>query len=204
MLVIVAVAVAAALLLALGALLVRRVRVHAQVKAMVDAEGAWRAAGGGAVGPIAFTAGVSPSGAAWTAHALGRTIARGTRVPGGVGAGASAARRRLGGARAFALARAALRRVRFDRVDATVRGAADDPATSARVMGLVTAASAAFAPRANVATHVDWLADAPFVDVDCDLEASFVPLVLGWDVARAALVKSPARSASGPLGRRSR
>jgi hypothetical protein len=77
--------------------------------------------------------------------------------------------------------------VRFDRFDATVHGAAGDPATSARVMGLLTAAGAAFAPRATIATHVDWLADAPFVDVDCDLEASFVPLLFGWDVARATL-----------------
>jgi hypothetical protein len=193
-------AVAAALLLALGALLARRVRVRAQLKAMVDAEGAWRAAAGGAVGPLAFTAGASPSGAAWTAHALGRSLlrsARGTRPPGAASARISAARRRLGRARAFALARAALRGIRFDRVDATVRGAADDPATSARVMGLLTAASAAFAPRANVATHVDWMADAPFVDVDCDLEASFVPLMLGWGLARAALFESR------PLRRRS-
>lgn len=184
---IVAAVVLAALLAALSVLLVRRVRVHAQVKAMVDPAGDWRAAAGGAVGPIAFTAGVSPSGAAWTAHALGRTLARGTRVPRHARAGASAAGKRLGAARAFALGRAALRSVRFDRFDATVHGAAGDPATSARVMGLLTAASAAFAPRATIATHVDWLADAPFVDVDCDLEASFVPLLFGWDVARAAI-----------------
>jgi hypothetical protein len=178
-------AVALAMVLAaLAVLLVRRVRVHAQVKAMVDAEGAWRAAAGGAVGPIAFTAGVSPSGTAWTAHALGRTLARGTRVPQRASARAGAARRRLGAARIFALGRTVLRSVRFDRFDATVHGAAGDPATSARVMGLLTAASAAFAPRATIATHVDWLADAPFVDVDCDLEASFVPLLFGWDVAR--------------------
>ena len=194
----VAAVVLAASLLAIGTLLVRRVRVHAQVKAMVDAAGAWRAAAGGAVGPIAFTAGVSPSGAAWTAHALGRTVARGTRVPRSARAGASVARRRVGPARAFALARVALRRVRFDRFDAVVRGAADDPATSARIMGLISAASAALAPGATVATHVDWFAEEPFVDVDCDLEASFVPLLFGWDVARATLFKSPAHRAGEP------
>ena len=54
-------------------------------------------------------------------------------------------------------------------------------------MGLLAAASAVLAPRANIASDVDWLADAPYVDVDCDLEASFVPLLLGWDVARSDL-----------------
>jgi hypothetical protein len=186
---VIAVAVAVTILLAVGALLARRVKVRAQVKAKADVGGAWSAAAGGAVGPIAFTAGISPGGAAWTAHLLGRTVARGTRVPGGdavrrVGA---RVRRRTTAARALGVARTVLRRVRFDRFDALVRGTAGDPATSARIMGLLTAASAAFAPRARIASDVDWLADAPFVDVDCDLEASFVPLLLGWDVARATL-----------------
>ncbi|MGH7295604.1 MAG: hypothetical protein ACRELB_11750, partial [Polyangiaceae bacterium] len=86
-------------------------------------------------------------------------------------------------------AAALLRRVRFDRVDALVQGAADDPATSARVMGLLSAASAALAPGANIESRVDWLSDSPFVDVDCDLEASFVPLLLGWDLARGAWMR---------------
>jgi hypothetical protein len=175
---VVAVVVVVAVVLACCALLALRVTVRAQVKAMADAGGEWRAAAGGAIGPIAFTAGVSPAGAAWTAHVLGRRVARGTRVPRG-------ASRRVSPQDAFAVARSALRRVRFDRVDARVHGAAGDPAESAQLLGLVSAAGAVLAPRANIASDVDWLADAPFVDVDCELEASFVPVALGWDVVRA-------------------
>lgn len=180
----VALAVAAAVLaVAVAALLVRPVHVRAQVKASVDPEGAWRAAAGGEVWPFAFTAGVSPGGSAWTAHALGRRLARGKGIP------APLPRSPLSAFtwRRFDTALAILRRVRFDRLDARVHGAAGDPATSARVLGVIRAAGAALAPRAHIATDVDWMADAPFVDVDCDLEASFVPLLLGWDVARATL-----------------
>ncbi len=169
------------------ALLARRVRVRAQLKAMAR-NGAWRAAAGGAVGPIAFTAGVSPDGSAWTAHVLGRTVARGRRVP-GVDRAREAARGQEW--RALDVAEIAARRLRFDRLDALVHGAADDPATSARVMGFLTAASALF-PRARVTSDVDWMADAAFVDVDCDVEASFVPLLVGWDVARLALHRGAA------------
>src|ERR1019366_10643222 len=96
------------------------------------------------------------------------------------------------------------RRVRFDRVDARVHGAAGDPATSAQLMGFIAAAGAVLAPRANIASDVDWLADAPFVDVDCDLEASFVPVALGWDVMRARLAdlrKAVARESRAPKQR---
>jgi len=172
-------AVVLGLLLAASALLALRVRVRAQIKAMARQGGGWRAAGGGAVGPIAFTAGLSPDGSAWTAHLLGRTVARGRRLPATPRASGSTDR-------ALDVATVALLRVRFDRVDARVQGAADDPATSARVMGLVAAASSLF-PRVRVASGVDWLADAPYVDVDCDVEASFVPLLVGWDMARLAL-----------------
>ena len=175
-----AVLVVTAVVLACGALLALRVKVRAQVKAMADSQGSWRAAAGGAVGPIAFTAGVSADGAAWTAHVLGRSVARGTRVP-------EAARKRVSPRYAPAFARRALRRVRFDRVDARVHGAAGDPATSAQVMGLIAAAGAVLAPRANIASDVDWLADEPFVNVDCDVEASFVPVAIGWDLLRARL-----------------
>jgi hypothetical protein len=177
-----AVLVVTAVVLACGALLALRVKVRAQVKAMADSQGKWRAAAGGAVGPIAFTAGVSADGAAWTAHVLGRSVARGTRVP-------EAARKRISPRDALAFARRALRRVRFDRVDARVHGAAGDPATSAQVMGLIAAAGAVLAPRANIASDVDWLADEPFVNVDCDVEASFVPVVIGWDLMRARLFR---------------
>jgi hypothetical protein len=170
------------------ALLALRVRVRAQVKAMVHAAGGWRAAAGGAVGPIAFTAGVSPEGSAWTAHVLGRSVARGRRLPKAPGRG----RVSLTGDRALDVATVALRRVRFDRLDARVHGAADDPATSARVMGLLAAASA-LVPRARVSTDIDWLADAAFVDVDCDMEASFVPLLVGWDMARLAVERRKER-----------
>ena len=165
------------------ALLARRVRVRAQVKAMADARGTWRAAAGGAVGPVAFTAGISPDGSAWTAHVLGRTVARGRRLP-----AADKAREVARGHewRALDVAEIAARRMRFDRLDALVHGAADDPAASARVMGFLTAASALF-PRARVRSDVDWMADAAYVDVDCDVQASFVPLLVGWDVARLAL-----------------
>jgi hypothetical protein len=51
------------------------------------------------------------------------------------------------------------------------------------------------APLARIASEVDWMADAPFVDVDCEVEASFVPVAIGWDLARARLAammqKSP-------------
>ncbi len=194
--VLVALAVLASLALLAGALLVRRVTVRAQVKARADSAGSWTAAAGGAFGPLAFTAGASPAGSAWTAHLLGRRLARGTRLPGREALRRRAARLRPGRARAWALARAVLRRVRFERLDALVRGAADDPATSARVLGLLTAAGAVLAPRARITGDVDWTADAAFVDVDCDLEASFVPLLLGWDVARATLVGFRVRSPS--------
>ncbi|HEY5241262.1 MAG TPA: hypothetical protein VIJ22_07350 [Polyangiaceae bacterium] len=182
-----AVLVVTAVVLACGALLALRVKVRAKVKATADAQGSWRAAAGGAMGPIAFTAGVSRDGAAWTAHVLGRSVARGTRVP-------DAARARVTPMGAFSLARRALRRVRFDRVDARVHGAAGDPATSAEVLGLIAAAGAVLAPRANIASEVDWLADEPFVDVDCDVEASFVPVAIGWDLVRARLATLMHRS----------
>ena len=182
-----AVLVVTAVVLACGALLALRVKVRAQVKAMADSRGSWRAAAGGAMGPLAFTAGVSPDGAAWSAHVLGRSVARGTRVP-------EAARERVTPMRAFSVARRALRRVRFDRVDARVHGAAGDPATSAQVMGLVVAAGAVLAPRANIVSDVDWLADEPFVNVDCDVEASFVPVAVGWDFVRARLATLMQRS----------
>jgi hypothetical protein len=182
--VLVALAIAAAVAaFVLAAALVRRVRVRATLQASVDPEGAWRAAAGGALGPFAFTAGASPGGTAWTAHALGRRVARGTRVPRSVRR--TLPTRTSGHGLDYALA--VLRHVRVDRLDARLHGAAGDPATSAHVLGLVTAAGAALAPRAHIATDVDWMADAAFVDVDCDLEASFVPLLLGWDVARATL-----------------
>jgi hypothetical protein len=182
------VALLAAVTVALAVLLVRRVRVRASLEAAADAEGTWSAAGGGAVGPLAFTAGVSPRGTAWSAHVLGRTVARSSPGP---RARSGEAAPGLTPARAWDLSRAALRHVRFDRLDARVHGAADDPATSAIVAGWLAAASAVVAPGARVATDVDWLADQPFVHVDCDLEASFVPLLLGWDVARIALRRSP-------------
>ena len=176
----VAVLAVAAVVLVCCALLALRVKVRAQVKAVADSAGTWRAAAGWAVGPIAFTAGISPQGAAWTAHVLGRPVARGARLP-------EAARGRISPLDALALARRALRRVRFDRVDARVHGAAGDPAESARLLGFITAAGAVLAPRAHIVSEVDWWADAPFVDVNCDLEASFVPVTLGWDVVRARL-----------------
>ncbi len=173
----------AALLIAPLAMACARVRLRAQVRASADAEGTWRAAAGGAVGPVAFTAGLSPGGTAWSAHVLGRNVARGTRIPAG------GARRRIPRTqRAWTIGRAALGRVHFDRLDAHVRGAADDPATSARIAGAIAAFSATVTPFARVTTDVDWMADQAFVDLDCDLEASFVPLLLGWDVARAALI----------------
>jgi hypothetical protein len=175
----------ACLACAAAVLLLRRVRVHARVKATASTEGPWSAAAGGAVGPIAFTAGISPGGAQWMAHLFGRRIARGTRVP-------STRRPPVSASRAWSFATSLFRDVRFDRVDAVVRGTAGDPATSARVMGLLTAASAAFAPRANITTDVDWLAEAAFVDVDCDLVASFVPLRLGWDLARTTWMRRSA------------
>jgi hypothetical protein len=159
---VVAVLVVTAVVLACGALLALRVKVRAKVKAMADSQGTWRAAAGGAMGPIAFTAGVSRDGAAWTAHVLGRSVARGTRVP--------------------------------DATHARVHGAAGDPATSAQVLGLIAAAGAVLAPRANIASEVDWLADEPFVDVDCDVEASFVPVAIGWDLVRARLATLMHRS----------
>jgi hypothetical protein len=193
--VLVALAVAAAVLaIAAAALLVRPVRVRAQVRASVDPGGAWQAAAGGEVWPFAFTAGIAPGGSAWTAHALGRRLAQGTRLPRAIASRAARPAPEAGATftwRRFDTALAMLRRVRFDRLDARIHGAAGDPATSARVLGVVTAAGAALAPRARIATDVDWMADAPFVDVDCDLEASFVPLLLGWDVARATLSRSP-------------
>jgi hypothetical protein len=182
--------VVAAVVLACAALLALRVKVRAQVKAVADAQGTWRAAAGGAMGPIAFTAGVSADGAAWSAHVLGRPVARGTRVP-------SAAKGRVTPAQAFALARRALRRVRFDRVEARVHGAAGDPATSAQLLGVVAAAGAMLAPLARIASDVDWMADAPFVDVDCEVEASFVPVAIGWDLARARLATMMQRSPQG-------
>jgi hypothetical protein len=179
---------------ALVVLLVRRLRVQVRVKAVVDAAGTWSAAAGGAVWPMAWTAGVSPRGTAWTAHALGRTVARGTRLPllDRVSLGKaqrsedSAAEQ---GRRALAVARVMLKRVRFERVDVRVRGAADDPATSARILGLLTAASAVVAPAATLASEVDWFADAPFVHVDCDMQVAFVPWRLGCDLARASLLR---------------
>ncbi|HEY1690905.1 MAG TPA: hypothetical protein VGG39_02010 [Polyangiaceae bacterium] len=178
-------AVGLACLVACAVLLLRRVRVHARVKAKASAEGTWSAAAGGAVGPIAFTAGASPGGTQWMAHVFGRRIARGTRVP-------KARRPPVSASRAWSLATSLFREVRFDRLDAIVHGTAGDPATNAQVMGLLTAASATFAPRANITTDVDWLADGPFVDVDCDLEASFVPLRLGWDLARTTWMRRSA------------
>jgi hypothetical protein len=176
----------------LGAFLARRWRVHVRIKARVDAAGSWSVASGGALWPFAVTAGLSPGGTAWTAHALGRTVARGTRLP--LVSGASTRRPRRSraaaaeaGRRALALARTLLYRLRFDRFDVRVRGAADDPATTARVLGLLAAAGGVVAPRANLATEVDWFADAPFVHVDCDVQASFVPWRVGCDLARASL-----------------
>jgi hypothetical protein len=183
---VVAAALVAAMVLACCALLALRVRVRAQIKATADSAGAWRAAAGGALGPLAFTAGVSPAGAAWTAHVLGRTVARGRRLPRSPRTGLSP----LG---VVLLARRALRRVRFDRLDARVHGAAADPATSAQLLGFIAAAGAVLAPRAHIASEVDWLADAPFVDVDCDLEASFVPAAIGWDVMCASLAQRTRR-----------
>jgi hypothetical protein len=113
----------------------------------------------------------------WAAHVLGRRVLTGTRVP-------RLESKRVSPLDAVALARRALRRVRWDRVDARVHGAAGDPATSAQLMGFLAAAGAVLAPRVRIASDVDWLAEAPFVNVDCDVEASFVPLLLGWDVAR--------------------
>jgi hypothetical protein len=183
---VVATALIAAMVLVCCALLALRVRVRAQIKATADSAGAWRAAAGGALGPLAFTAGVSPAGAAWTAHLLGRTVARGTRMPRAPRAGLSP----LG---VVLLARRALRRVRFDRIDARVHGAAGDPATSAQLLGFIAAAGAVLARRAHITSEVDWLADAPFVDVDCDLEASFVPAAVGWDVMCARLAEKSHR-----------
>jgi hypothetical protein len=89
--------------------------------------------------------------------------------------------------------------VRFDRLDARVYGAASDPATSAQLLGFIAAAGAVLAPHARVASEVDWLADAPFVDIDCDLEASFVPAAVGWDVMRASFEqRSRHRRGRGP------
>jgi hypothetical protein len=177
---VIAAIVATALALAVCALLALRVRVRAQVSASADAAGSWQAAAGGAVGPLAFTAGVSPAGAAWSAHLLGRRVMRGVRVPRRAGAGTSPLR-------AFAAARRALRRVRFDRVEARVHGAADDPATTAQLLGLVAAAGAALAPHAHIASDADWMAERPYVDVDCAIEASFRPAAIGWDWVRSSL-----------------
>lgn len=171
---------AAALVAAVAAVLALRIRVRAQVSASADEAGSWRAAAGGAVGPLAFTAGVSPAGTAWSAYLLGRSVARGTRVPKSGGM-------RVSPLRAFAAARRALRRVRFDRVDAHVHGAGGDPAASAQLLGLVSAAGAALAPHARIASDVDWMADRAYVDVDCAIEASFLPAAVGWDWVRSSL-----------------
>jgi hypothetical protein len=172
-----AVVIVAAVLAACALLLVRRVRLRASLQALADSTGAWSAAGGGSLGPLAITAGASPSGAAWSAHVLGRRLARGR---------ARVAPSRLEPAAALRTARGVLRRVRFESVRAHVHGAAEDPATSALLAGWIAAASAAVFPRAHVETDVDWLADAPHVRVDCNFVASFVPLLVGLDLARLA------------------
>jgi hypothetical protein len=105
---------------------------------------------------------------------------RGARVPKRAGS-------RVSPLRAFLAARRALRRVRFDRVEARVHGAADDPATSAELLGLVAAAGGVLAPYARIATGVDWMADRAYLDVDCAIEASFVPAAVGWDWVRSSL-----------------
>ena len=173
-----AVAVALAALALCAALLVRRVRFRASVQALADEAGTWSAAGGGSVGPIAITAGASQGGAAWSAHVLGRRLARGK------------ARVASGPVRPAAVLRAVRgirRRLRFESLRAHVHGAAGDPATSALVAGWISAASSALFPRARVETDVDWLADGAHVRVDCDFVATFVPLLVGLDLARLAL-----------------
>ena len=62
------------LVIACAALLALRVRVRAQVKAMAHAGGTWKAAAGGAVGPIAFTAGLSADGLPLGLQVIGRAF----------------------------------------------------------------------------------------------------------------------------------
>jgi hypothetical protein len=170
-----AIAVTAAIaVIAACALLAMRVRVRASIQAAADASGAWSAAAGAAVGPVAFTAGASPRGAAWTAHLLGRRVARGRGVPHGPRAPRVA--RKMSLARGARLGLAALRPLRLGRLHARVHGAADDPATTARVAGWLAVAAATLAPVARIESDVDWLADAPFVRLECTIDASFVPI----------------------------
>jgi hypothetical protein len=179
-----AVAIVVAALAVVAVLLVRPVRLRASLQALADSTGAWSAAGGGSMGPLAITAGASPNGAAWSAHVLGRRLARGK---------ARVAPSRIEPGAALRTARGVLRRVHFESVRARVHGAADDPATSAIIAGWIAAASAAVFPRALVETDVDWLADAPHVRVDCNFVARFVPLLVGLDLARLALSSQPSQ-----------
>ena len=181
-----------ALLALVAWLSLRRARVSVSLRASgtwdEDERAAWTIAGGGAIGALQVSgARMHDRAGAWQVHLFGRSVLRSS----GSGATSQKSRarasrwaRRVDPAVAIELALDAFVHVRVDALAARVRCAAVDPLLAARVAGALAVVSGVLAPVATIDSAIDWSAEEDALDVEGDLDASFVPLVLAYDVAR--------------------
>ena len=171
-----------------------RVSLHASGTWDEDARAAWTIAGGAELGALQVSgARLHGRPGAWQAHLFGRSVVR-SRGSGDAKATTSRARarrrsasrwlRRVDPIVAIELALDAFVHVRVEALSARVRCAAVDPLLAARVAGALAVLSGALAPVAKIDSAIDWAADEDALDVDGHLEASFLPLVLAYDLAR--------------------
>lgn len=194
------IALALSIVVAVAAfVLLRRVRVSMSTQASASENG-WALAGGGSMGPVAVSAAqMHGVRGAWSVHVFGRRI---------VGSNGAPKKKRAEKKKDSALVRRATRvameidpivamelaldvfaRVRLESLELRVRGGDPDPLLMGRVAAVVAVASGLLAPIARIDAALDWTAEESSLDVGVSFEASFIPVVVAWDVTRSVFAQ---------------
>lgn len=171
----------------------RRVRVSMSMQASASEDG-WALAGGGSLGPVAASAAqMHGVRGAWSVHLFGR------RIVGSNGVKKKSAKPKKDSALARRAVRAAMEidpivamelaldvfaRVRLESLELRVRGGDSDPLLMGRVAAVLAVASGLLAPVARIDAALDWSAEESSLELGVSFEASFVPVVVAWDVTR--------------------
>ncbi len=176
----------------------RRMRMSMSVQASASETG-WSLAVGGSMGPIAASAAqMHGVRGAWAVHVFGR------RMAGSNGAPKKTAKPKKESALVRRAARVAMEidpivamelgldvfgRVRVESLEMRVRGGDPDPLLMGRVAAVLAVASGLLAPVARIDAALDWTAEESSLELGFALGASFVPVVVAWDVTRFVLAQ---------------
>jgi hypothetical protein len=170
----------------------RRMHASGSLQAAASEDG-WAIAGGAKIGPIAVSGARMPGvRGAWAVHLFGRRVAgsNGTHAKKETRPQSALQRRALRVATemdpivAMELGLDVFGRVRSESLEAVVRGGDPDPLLMGRVAGVLAVVSGVLAPVARIDSQLDWAAETSSLDVRVAVEASFIPVVIAWDVTR--------------------